>query len=218
MGEMKLYQGWHSSASWRVRWALAIKQVSYESVWLDIAAGEHLTSLASINPLLTVPTLVLDDADTLTESVSIIEWLDETYAGRQLMPIDARRRARVRELVQLVNAGIHPLQNTIVRHAIASDEAAQRAWCARWIERGLRAYEAQLAKHSSRFSVGDELTMADLFLIPQVHNARRFGAVLDTCPKVQLIYATCLELPEAKATQPACAAEAAARSRGRPVT
>jgi glutathione S-transferase len=93
----------------------------------------------------------------LTESVAIIEWLEESHPDPDLalLPRSPRERARVRELVQLVNAGIHPLQNTIVRRAIAQDEAVQHRWCARWIERGLQAYEAQLRKASSRFSVGD---------------------------------------------------------------
>jgi maleylacetoacetate isomerase len=93
---VKLYQRWLSSASWRVRWALALKRLQYESVWLDIAAGEHFDKLAPINPLLSVPTLVLDDGDVLTESVAIIEWLDETYPERPLLPATSRDRARVR--------------------------------------------------------------------------------------------------------------------------
>lgn len=215
---MKLYQGWHSSASWRVRWALAIKHLTYESVWLDIAAGEHLRVLAGRNPLLTVPTLELAPGDVLSESVAIIEWLDELYPARPLLPGDPRERARVRELVQLVNADIHPLQNTIVRHAISADAEAQRAWCARWIERGLRAYEAQLAGHAGPFSVGDRLTMADLFLVPQVQNAKRFGAELTACPRVEALFTACIALPEARATHPRQAAVAASQARGYDVT
>jgi maleylacetoacetate isomerase len=215
---MKLYQGWHSSASWRVRWALAIKQLTYESVWLDIAAGEHLHVLAGRNPLLTVPTLELAPGDVLSESVAIIEWLDEVYRSPPLLPGDARERARVRELVQLVNADIHPLQNTIVRRAISPEADTQRAWCARWIERGLRAYEAQLALHGGPFSVGDQLTMAELFLVPQVQNAKRFGVELTACPRVEALFRVCLALAEAQATHPRQAAEEASRARGRDVT
>lgn len=214
---MRLYQGWHSSASWRVRWALAIKQLAYESVWLDIAAGEHLRVLGDKNPLLTVPTLELAPGDVLSESVAIIEWLDELYPARPLLPVDARQRARVRELVQLVNADIHPLQNTIVRKAISPDAEAQRAWCARWIERGLRAYETQLARHGGAFSVGDELSMAELFLVPQVQNALRFGADLASCPRVEALFTACMALPEARATHPRQAAEDASRARGHTV-
>lgn len=216
---MRLYQGWHSSASWRVRWALAIKEIAYDSVWLDIAAGEHLERLSSINPLCTVPVLELDDGDVLTESVAILEWLEETRRARPLLPADPRERARVRALVQLVNADIHPLQNTSVRKAISPNEPAQRRWCARWIERGLRAYEGLIAAHGGgRFSAGDVLTMADLYLVPQVVNAERFGADLGACPRVRAIYETCLQLPEVRETHPTQALQLAAAARGQPVT
>jgi maleylacetoacetate isomerase len=130
------------------------------------------------------------------------------------LPGNARQKARVRELVQLINADVHPLQNTIVRKAISADEQAQRAWCARWIERGLAAYEAQLRSHTGRFSVGDTLTMADLFLVPQVGNAARFAADISAFSRVQAIYAACLATPEAQATRPARAEEMAFAARG----
>ena len=211
---MKLYQGRHSSASWRVRWALAWKGLTYESVWLDIAAGEQLAALEDINPMLAVPTLLLDDGDVLFESVAIIEWLDEMYPERPLLPREARQRAHVRALVQLINADIHPLQNTRVRKAISSDDAAQKRWAARWIEQGLRAYEAQLEKHDARFSAGDEISMADLFLVPQTLNAARFGADLRDCRRVQKIFEACMTLPEVQTTHPQQAARDAALARG----
>jgi maleylacetoacetate isomerase len=124
---MKLYEGWRSSASWRVRWALALKRVAVDSVLVDIEAGEHLTRLAGKNPMRAVPTLELDDGSTLTESTAIIEWLDETHPDPPLLPREPLARARVRALVQLVNAGIHPLQNTAVRKAISDDPEVQRA-------------------------------------------------------------------------------------------
>ena len=199
---MMLYEGWRSSASWRVRWALALKQISYQSVLVDIEAGEHLTVLASLNPLRTVPTLEFDDGRVLTESVAIIEWLDETCPGPHLLPQDPYARARVRELVQIVNSAIHPLQNTAVRKAISSDAEAQRAWMRPWIERGLGGYEAHVRDDAGRFSVGDELTMADLYLVPQVRNAERHGADISGCRRVLEIYAACMELPEARRTDP----------------
>jgi maleylacetoacetate isomerase len=211
---MKLYEGWLSSASWRVRWALALKKLSYQSVWLDIAAGEHLRVLPSINPLCTVPTLELSAGDVMTESVAIIEWLDETCPEARLLPSDARTRARIRQLVQLVNADIHPLQNTLVRRSIAADEPTQHAWCARWIERGLSAYEALVRTQQGRFSVGDSLTMADLFLVPQIENAGRFGADIRACDRIRGIYDACLATPEAQATQPRAAQAHAEAARG----
>ena len=201
---MKLYEGWHSSASWRVRWALALKELSYQSVWLDIAAGEHLQVLPAINPLCTVPTLELAAGDVLSESVAIIEWLDETQTqtGPRFLPEDTRTRAYVRQLVQLVNSGIHPLQNTILRRAISNDPAEQNAFAARFIERGLQAYEALVQHQPGRFSSGDSLTMADLFLIPQLENAKRFGANIQSLPRIRAIYDACMNTPEAATTHP----------------
>jgi maleylacetoacetate isomerase len=199
---MKLYQGTRSSASWRVRWALAVKKLDYEPVWIDIASDEHHTVLAGLSQTHQVPTLQLDDGRVLTESVAIIEWLEETRPTPALLPADPWRRAQVRERVELVNSGIHPLQNTVVRKAISPDGEAQRQWAAKWILRGLVAYEALLAAAPSRFSVGDTLTMADLFLVPQVHNAARYQLDVSHLVHVRRVYETCLALPEAAATAP----------------
>jgi maleylacetoacetate isomerase len=199
---MRLYEGWRSSASWRVRWALLLKKISYDSVLIDVELGDQHTVLAPKNPMHQVPTLELDDGQLLTESVAIIEWLDETHPHPPLLPREPIARARVRELVQIVNSGVQPLQNTIVRKAISSDPAAQHAWVCRWIERGLGAYEAHVREVSGRFSLGNELTMADLYLVPQVRNARRHAADLSACPRVVAIYDACMELPEVRATDP----------------
>jgi glutathione S-transferase len=117
----------------------------------------------------------------------------------------------VRELVQIINSGVQPLQNTIVRKAISSDLAAQRAWVCRWIERGLAAYEAHVAARAGRFSVGDAISMADLYLVPQVRNAKRHDADVSACPRVLAIYDACMELPEVRATDPEVVKKRAAR-------
>jgi maleylacetoacetate isomerase len=199
---MKLYQGRTSSASWRVRWGLALKRVAYDAVFVDIAAGEHETALVAVNPMRQVPTLVLADGTALAESVAILEYLEETIPAPALLPADPRQRARVRQLVQLVNAGIHPLQNTAVRKAVAGDEEGQRRWAARWIERGLAAYERHVAGSTSRFSAGDTLTMAELYLVPQVRNARRYAVDLAPYPRVRAIADAALATAEAQATSP----------------
>ncbi len=200
---MKLYEGVTSSASWRVRWALALKRVSYESVVLDLPKGEHHAVLAGINPMHAVPTLVLDDGRVLTESVAIVEWLEETIPEPALLPKEPFERARVRELVQIINAGTHPLQNGAVRKAAGGDDPEkQRAWCATWIVRGLAAYEEHVKDGRGRFSCGDRLTMADLYLVPQVRNAERFDAEISHLKRVNEIYRACLDTPEAAATDP----------------
>jgi maleylpyruvate isomerase len=158
--------------------------------------------MAPVNPMHQVPALELDDGQVLTESVAIIEWLDETYPEPALLPKDALARARVRELVQIINAGVQPLQNTIVRKAVSSDPETQRVWVCRWIERGLAAYEAHVKGHSGRFTFGDRISMADLYLVPQVRNAKRHGADISACSRVLGIYAACMDLPEVRATDP----------------
>lgn len=199
---MRLFHGWQSSASWRVRWALALKRVPHEAVAVDIPSGEHLTVVAPLNPMRQVPTLELDDGRVLAESVAIIEWLEETIPDPPLLPADPFARARTRQLVQLINSGVHPLQNTMVRKALSPDYEAQRAWASRWIERGLTAYEAHVRDLPGPFSLGERVSMADLYLIPQVKNAERFQTDITACRRVLAIYAACLETPEARASGP----------------
>jgi maleylpyruvate isomerase len=199
---MRLYEGWRSSASWRVRWALALKKVAYDSVLIDVELGDQHTILAPKNPMHQVPTLELDDGQLLTESVAIIEWLEDTYPDPALLPRGPLERARVRELVQIINSGVQPLQNTIVRKAISSEPGEQRAWVNRWIGRGLSAYESHVGGHAGRFSLGDRLTMADLYLVPQVRNALRHGSDISACTRVLAIYDACMQLPEVKASDP----------------
>jgi maleylacetoacetate isomerase len=199
---MRLYQGRTSSASWRLRWAFALKRLPYELIWLDIPSGEHRRVLAPLTPLQQLPTLVLDDGTVLGESVAILEWLEETVPKPPLLPKEPLARARVRQLVQLVNAGIHPLQNTRVRRAVSPDDTAQNAWGRRWIHEGLTAFEALARQTHGRFSAGDALSLADLFLVPQARNMERFGGDLSDFPRVRQIVAACMETEEARSTDP----------------
>ena len=199
---MKLFQGRRSSASWRVRWGLAIKGIACDAAYVDIASGAHHAALDPVNPMHQVPTLVLDDGTVITESVAILEYLDEAYPAPPLLPADPRARARVRELVQLVNAGIHPMQNSIVRAAVAADEEGQRAWAARWIARGLAAYEHHVARDTSRHACGDTITMADLYLVPQVRNARRYRVDLAPYPRIRALHDAAMLTPAAQASSP----------------
>jgi maleylacetoacetate isomerase len=189
-----LFHYWRSSSSWRVRWALAIKGVAFESVVVDLLAGEQKSDAhRARNPVGHIPTLHVDGR-YLSESVAILEYLEETIPDPPLYPRDAWGRARVRQLVELVNAGVQPLQNLIVLRRHAEDAAGQKAWAAFFNERGLAAYEATLAQLDAergggaaaggRFSFGDALTAADLCLVPQVYSARRFGVDVARFPRV----------------------------------
>jgi len=185
-----LYQFWRSSASWRVRWALAVKGVAFTSVPVDLLAGEQLTAEhRARNPMAHVPALWIDGR-SLAESAAILEYLEETRPAPALFPREPWARARVRQVIELVNSGIQPLQNLITQARHSKDPEEQRAWARFFNERGLTACEALLASIAAEipgergFAVGSSLTAADLFLVPQIGTARRFGVDLSACPRL----------------------------------
>ena len=191
MERCTLYHYWRSSASWRVRWALAIKGVAFDAVGIDLVAGEQTAAAHQArNPIGRVPALVLADGRSLGESVAILEWLDETIPAPALYPEDPWQRARTRQLVEIVNAAMQPLQNISVLRRLSPDGPVQRAWSAHFNELGLGAYEALLTQIAAEgggngpFSVGDALTAADIFLVPQVYSARRFHVDVSRYPRV----------------------------------
>lgn len=186
-----LYQYWRSSSSWRVRFALAYKKIPYEARIINLLQAEQ-TSPEHLerSPLGVVPCLVID-GQPLTESLAIIELLDELFPTPRLLPADPWQRARVRQLSEVVNSGIQPLHNLGTIRRVSADPEEQRAWARHWIERGLSAFEALLEKYGSpdsRYCVGDELTMADVCLVPQIYQARRFGADLSRFPRTMRVH------------------------------
>lgn len=195
--DLTLYEFWRSSCSWRVRWALAYKGMPYRAVAVDLPAGAHRApAYLAINAAGTVPCLVIDGR-ALHESVAILEWLEEVRPVPALLPGDPLARARIRQLVQVINAGTQPLQNTLPQRTHWDDPAAQLRWAQFWIARGLATYEALLRPDAGPYTFGDQLTMADLFLGPQCANAERFGVALAATPRVQQIYAALLAHPAA---------------------
>ncbi len=202
---LRLYHYWRSSSSWRVRWALAIKGMAAEMVSVDLLSGEsespeHLAR----NPAGFVPVLeFLDGAKGyLTESMAIMEWLEETHPSPSLFPRDALMRGHARELAGVVYAGTQPLQNPNVAAKFSDDPAKQKAWNQHWIRNGLGVYEKLVQRTAGRYSVGDAVTIADLCLVPQCYNARRFEVSLDEFPAVARINEECLKLDSCKATAP----------------
>jgi maleylpyruvate isomerase len=180
---MKLYSYWRSSSAWRVRIVLNLKAIPYAYEAVNIAPGVSEQSgarYAAINPLRQVPTLEWEEAGTcvrVTQSVAIVEYLDERHPDPPLLPATPLVRARVREAVEIINAGTQPFQNTNVLtelRRLGGDEQAQR-WAAGVIGDGLAALEARARLHAGRFLVGDAVTLADVFLIPQLYNARRYA-------------------------------------------
>lgn len=205
--ELVLYAYWRSSASYRVRLALIAKRLPHRIVAVNIVTGEHQKEAhVARSPTSYVPSLVIDGTP-YSESISIIELLDELYPDPPLYPRDPFARARVRALVEIVNAGIQPLQNLVVTKHLSEDDAVRAAWTKHWNVRGLAALErAMAANHAAgvvgKFSFGDSLTAADLVLIPQVYTARRFNIDIAEFPHVQEAVQSALAHPGLDAAAP----------------
>ena len=201
---MKLYGYWRSSAAYRVRIALNLKGISAEqlSVHLVRDGGEqHKAVYSALNPLELVPTLTLDDeldADALSQSLAIIEYLDEIHPQSPLLPASALERAHVRAMALTVACEIHPLNNLRVlqylTQTLGVDEAAKNTWYHHWVASGFAALETLLVRHSGRYCFGDTVTLADLCLVPQVYNAMRFNVDLTPYPNIMRVWAECNQL------------------------
>ena len=191
---LKLYHFFRSSSSWRVRWVLRLKGIDCAFEHIDLATGDaHEDAYLAMNPLAQVPVLELkgERFSHLTETVAMLEWLDETVPEPcRLMPDDSMLRARARQLVEIINANIHALQNISTFRKHSDDEDEQQAWCQFWVGRGLKAYEAYVAETAGTYSMGDVLSMPDIYLVPICENAVRFGVDLAETPTVKRIYET----------------------------
>jgi maleylpyruvate isomerase len=198
-----------SSASYRVRIALALKGVKATPVRKDLRAGEQrLEDFLAINPQGFVPALVLNDGAVLTQSVAIIEYLDEIHPDPPLLPQAPLARARVRALTQAITCDIHPLNNLRVlkylQNDLNIDKGARDTWYRHWVRSGFDALERWLERDAAtgRFCHGDAPTIADVCLVPQVFNARRFEVDLSAYPRIVSIDAACRELKEFQAAAP----------------
>lgn len=203
---------WRSSSSYRVRLALALKGVAYEPFAVNLLRGEQTAAenLAA-SPMGTVPCLVVDGRP-LTESVAICEWLEDAFPEPPLLPNDPWARARVREIVEIVNSGTQPLHNLGVLGRHASDVEEQRAWARHFIERGLSAVEAKLAALApdGPHALGAAISLADVFVLPQVYQARRFGADLASMPRVRAVADALDATPAGRRAAPEAQADAIA--------
>ncbi len=211
----RLYGYWRSSASWRVRAALTFKGLPFETrpVHLVKGGGEnHAPDYAARNPLETVPMLeVLQDGAVtlrLAESLAILEYLEELHPNPPLLPGDPTQRAATRWLAEIINSGIHPLQNLStlqeLETAFGAGAAQKKAWAARFIHRGLKAVEARLVVTAGTYCMGGQLTTADLCLLPQIYNARRYGVDLNRYPITMRVSANLEKHPVMVATDPHC--------------
>jgi maleylpyruvate isomerase len=208
MTEMTLHGYFRSSAAWRVRIALGLKGITVRHVPRHLRKGEQAApDHLALNPQGLVPTLEVPGLGPLTQSLAILEWLDETQPGPKLLPSDPWGRARVRALADIVACDIHPIQNLRVlqylKREMGQEQTAIDAWSRHWIALGLEAFEARLAEPATgRFCHGEAAGLADLCLVPQLGNARRFGCDLSAFPRILAIEAACNALPAFAAATP----------------
>ena len=207
-----LYDYFRSSASYRVRIALNLKGLAYDSVLVSLLDNaQRAPEYLSKNPQGLVPAL-LDGEQLLTQSLAICEYLEETYPQPALLPNDAIGRARVRALALSIACDIHPLNNLRVLRRLeaqfAADQAGKDAWYQHWIQSGFEAFEQQIQSTHGQYCFGDTVTLADLALVPQVYNARRFNCDLSAYPTMLAIEQRCLALDAfARATPEAVQAQ-----------
>lgn len=210
---MELYNYFRSSASYRVRIALALKGLDYDYKAVHLARGEQLQeSYAAVSASRLVP-LLADGDHHLTQSLAIIEYLDETHPQPPLLPPDAAGRARVRALALDIACEIHPLNNLrVLRYLTGSlkvSEDDKNRWYRHWVETGLEVVERQLAARPGLYCHGDTPSIADCTLVPQIFNARRFDCRLDHVPQVMRVYERCMQLPAFEQTRPEACPDAA---------
>jgi maleylacetoacetate isomerase/maleylpyruvate isomerase len=203
---MELYNYFRSSASYRVRIALALKGLDYTYLPVHLAKGEQFgENYSAVSASRLVP-LLRDGEHTLTQSLAIIEYLDETHPQPPLLPGTPAERARVRALALDIACEIHPLNNQRVLRYLVNDlklsEDDKHRWYRHWIETGLAVVESQLASAPGRYSHGATPTLADCCLVPQVFNAQRFECRLSHVPNVMRVFDACMALPPFEQTAP----------------
>ena len=203
---MELFNYFRSSASYRVRIALALKGLDYDYRAVHLARNEQFgESYAEVSAARLVP-LLRDGEHLISQSLAIIEYLDETRPEPPLLPADPAERARVRSLALDIACEIHPLNNLrVLRYLVQSmkvSEDDKDRWYRHWVETGLEAVERRLLAQPSRYCHGDRPTLADCVLVPQIFNARRFDCRLDHVPQVMRVFDACMQLDAFHKTRP----------------
>jgi maleylacetoacetate isomerase len=204
---VQLYSYFRSSAAYRARIALNLKGLSYDTIAIHLTRdGGQQSSPAfrAVNPQMRVPAMALANGEVLLQSLAIIEYLDEVQPEPRLVPADPFERAHVRAVAQIIACDIHPLNNTgplnYLRRQLKADEAAINAWYAHWVVAGFDAIEALI--RPGPFAFGASAGLADICLVPQVSNARRFKVPLERYPKIVAVDAACAKLPAFERARP----------------
>jgi maleylacetoacetate isomerase len=212
---MKLYSYFRSSASYRVRIALALKGLAYDYLPVHLVKSEQLADAFRSRSAAALVPVLDDDGALLTQSMAIIEYLDETHPEPPLLPGDAAARARIRSIAQDIACEIHPLDNLRVLRFLVRElnvaEADKDRWYRHWVETGLEVVERRLAVDpmTGRCCHGDTPTLADCLLVPQIHNAQRMACRLEHVPTVMRVFEHCMSIDAFASTQPSACPDAA---------
>jgi maleylpyruvate isomerase len=208
---MRLHSYWRSSSAWRVRIGLQLKGIPCEIVPVHLLRGggeQFRAEFLGLNPLAQVPVLEVEGAGPggttfhLSQSMAILEYLDERHPTPPLLPRDPAGRARARQLAEVVNAGIQPFQNLRLQNAIKAAGADPKPLVKAFNADGLAALERLAAESAGTFLVGDDLTLADLYLVPQLYGARRNGVDVEAYPTLRRVERTCEALPAFQSAHP----------------
>jgi maleylacetoacetate isomerase len=208
---IKLYGYWRSSATYRLRIVLNLKDIKYEYIPVHLVKNggeQHQQNYQSLNPTELVPTLIDDDYDlVLNQSMAIIEYLDEKYPTiNRLLPVDSADKVRVRALSQDIACDVQPITNLRIvqylKNELSLPDVEQQRWLVHWIEKGLRSVEKRLRYTAGQYCFANDITMADVFLVPQVYNALRYSIDLNAFPLIKRTYLNCNKLSAFDAAKP----------------
>ena len=194
----RLYGYWRSSASWRIRWAFELKKIPYDYIPVNILSDEHrdVAHLAR-SPMGTLPVLEVAPGDFLTQSMAILFWMEENFNNvPMLFGVDRSQRYKILELCELINADTAPLQTPRAQKRHSSNTDEKLSFAKSFVEEGLGAFEKLIRKSAGNYCLGHEMSAADLFLIPQLYNAKRFKIEIDKYPHIYKVWNHCMNSPE----------------------
>jgi len=199
---LTFYHYWRSSSSWRVRWALEYKGIAYKAAHVSLLDGESESAAhMARHPMGWVPVLDIG-GEKYVESLAIIEWLEEVNPSPTLYHGDPLERLHIRSLAETINAGVQPVTNLTTLDQYSDDPIKRKAWTQYFIRRGFNTFEKLISESAGKFSHGEQLTVADLCLIPQCYNALRNEMNLDEWPRIASIYKNALETPSCQKSHP----------------